>query len=71
MPICKSCKKEIVFLKTKTGKTIPVNADTLTFQEQSALIGRIEVTFDSGHHITHFADCPAAVKFRKGRKVKQ
>ncbi len=71
MPKCKSCKREIVFLKTKTGKIIPVNTDSLTFQEQSALVGRIEVYFNPRHHVTHFADCPAAIKFRKGRVVKQ
>ena len=29
MKNCKSCGKEIVFLKTKNGKVIPVNADTI------------------------------------------
>ncbi len=71
MPKCKSCKREIVFLKTKTGKTVPVNFDSLTFQEQSALVGRIQIQFNPRHHVTHFADCPAAIKFRKGRVVKQ
>jgi len=42
---CRDCKEPIIFLRTKTGKFMPV---TMALQ-------------------SHFADCPAANKFRKKR----
>ncbi len=43
---CSKCNATIFFVKTKTGKTMPVNFETKE---------------------SHFADCPAAAEFRKGR----
>ena len=53
---CKSCDKEIVFLKTRNGKIIPINAETIKGKETyyDHKIG----------HISHFRDCPAANSYR-------
>lgn len=54
---CRSCGQRIVFLKTKHGKTMPVNAATVT--DPQAL-------FDPEVHRSHFADCPNAKQHRQG-----
>ncbi len=52
---CRSCNKEIVFLKTKKGKSIPVNAETIQGKE---------AVFDVAKgHVPHAEDCP---RFDKG-----
>ena len=53
---CKSCRAEIVFLRTKARKLIPVNAET---------VERDEFQFDPKKHKAHFATCPDADDFRK------
>ena len=64
MALCKSCKAHIVYLKTKSDQYIPVNYNTLTLDERANL-KTIPVLFNSIHHISHFATCPDANKFRK------
>lgn len=54
---CRSCGKEIVFLKTKKGKSIPVNAETIQGKE---------TVFDVAKgYVPHFSDCPKASTWRK------
>jgi DNA-directed RNA polymerase subunit RPC12/RpoP len=55
---CRACGYKIVFVPTKTGKLIPVNADTY---DNSRL-------FDIKKHISHFATCPKANNFRKDKR---
>ena len=58
---CRSCGKEIVFLKTKKGKSIPVNAETVHVQEKQTI-------FDVAKgNVPHFSDCPEASKWRKDK----
>jgi hypothetical protein len=57
---CKSCKKPIVFLKTDTGKIIPVDAETVDAADEH---------FDFERHKSHFATCPEAAKFRKPKQT--
>ena len=64
MALCKSCKAHIVYLKTNSDKHIPVNYDTLTLDERANL-QTLQVFFNPDHHISHFATCPDANKFRK------
>lgn len=59
MAECRSCGEEIVFLKTSSGKSIPVNVDTVTE-------GDTQFEPRAGH-ISHFATCKDADKWRKGR----
>lgn len=49
---CRSCGKLIVWMKTKNGKNMPVNAETAKFGDR---------LFDqSKGHVSHFSDCPNA-----------
>lgn len=69
MAICKGCEKEIVFIKTKLGKQMPVNVESLYPNEKADYEAGEDLNkkyfFDPEKHISHFADCPAAVKFRR------
>lgn len=65
------CGKEFYFLHTSNGRSIPVNAESLSKEELEAVkrpAGH-KVFFNYQKHITHFADCPSAARFRK-EKVK-
>jgi pentose-5-phosphate-3-epimerase len=53
---CRSCGAEIVFLRTKKHKLIPVDAAT---------VRRDDYQFDYARHKAHFATCPDADKFRR------
>lgn len=56
---CQSCQAEIIFLKTGKGKSIPVDAESVTEGD--------ELFEPRAGHVSHFATCPDADKFRKGR----
>ena len=58
---CKSCGKEITFLRTDKGKAIPVDKGTVDAADEY---------FDRDRHVTHFRTCPEASKFRKVRETK-
>ena len=64
---CKKCNADIVFLKTKNNKAIPVDYDTLTHEDMTNLSSG-DVLFRFGEHVSHFATCPDANKFRKVKK---
>lgn len=55
---CKSCGKEIRWLKTRDDKNMPVDAET---------VGRDETIFDHAKHKSHFATCPNANQHRRPR----
>lgn len=46
----------MIYLPTKSGKSMPVNAET---------VEATDTEYQHGKHISHFSDCPAAAKFRK------
>ena len=56
---CKGCGREIVFLRTATGTAIPVNKETTD---------EVDEYFDKDRHVSHFADCQEANRFRKAKK---
>jgi hypothetical protein len=49
----------MVWLKTKAGKSIPVDAATVT---------EGDTYYKHGAHISHFATCKFAEQFRKAKK---
>jgi hypothetical protein len=55
---CKSCGKEITFLRTDKGKAIPVDKDTVDAADEY---------FDRDRHVTHFRTCPNTKDFRKSK----
>lgn len=59
------CQAEIVFLITKKGKKMPVDAESLSVDDVAALEAGEEVTFRYGDHISHYQTCPAAKTFSK------
>lgn len=54
---CRSCGAAIVFLRTRKGKLMPVDAETVDHDEYQ---------FQHGKHRAHFATCPEADRHRKG-----
>lgn len=72
---CKACGREIIWIKTKAGKNMPCDPESIRFKqggkekfvESSGWIMSGERA-DNGHysgHISHFATCPEAEKFRR------
>lgn len=53
---CRSCGAEIVFLRTRTGSRMPVDAETVEEGEE---------LFDPKRHTSHFATCPQAGEHRR------
>ena len=65
---CKACAEQIIFLKTKNNKTIPVNFSSVSSVEKEfAAIGK-KFPFVYGRHISHFATCTDSDKFRSSSK---
>ena len=80
---CRACGAEIGFIKTKAGKTMPVDAKGVPFIQVPAgkeLFVLEDGTTEHGFralpdsqfvktgYVSHFATCPEADKFRKPRK---
>lgn len=57
---CRSCGAAIVWMKTATGKNMPVDADTVKPDGPSV--------FDPKVHTSHFATCPHAAQHRRKRQ---
>jgi hypothetical protein len=55
---CKSCRAQIIFLPTASGKQMPVDADTVEPDDQE---------FDSEKHTSHFSTCKNADQHRRPR----
>ena len=56
MSKCRTCGKEIVWLKTLRGKSMPVDAETVDEGEKE---------FNYKKHISHFATCNQPEFWRK------
>ena len=80
---CRACGAPIGFIKTKAGKTVPVDEKSLNFlpdPEGNELFVLVDGSTQRGTRvaeesnssqigfISHFATCPEADKFRKPRK---
>ena len=82
MSVCRKCGAEIMFIKTKTGgKPMPCDterkfyrpggADRLMTPEGSTIACTIiddRAEAEGYGYTSHFATCPYAEEFRKGRK---
>ena len=81
MSKCRGCGAEILWIKTFSGKRMPVDAEKIPFyagegEELFVTAGgavvhgtRAEAKDEHTYsgYISHFATCPAAQNFRKGR----
>jgi len=65
---CKACAEQIIFLKTKNNKTIPVNFSSVSSVEKELVSSGKEFPFVYGRHISHFATCTDSDKFRSSSK---
>ena len=80
---CRGCGANIVFIKSVAGKTIPCNAEQISYEQKAG--GDLKIVTPNGEvisgcipedpqkatgigYISHFATCPAADSFRKARK---
>jgi hypothetical protein len=64
MGACRSCGATVVWAKTRNGKSMPLdqvdpNTGNVRIVDGVAHVGM------TGHHVSHFATCPAADKWRK------
>lgn len=55
---CRSCGREIAWLRTRSGANMPVNAETVELGDEQ---------FDPKRHVSHFSDCPGADEHRRAR----
>lgn len=79
MSICKGCKREIEWVKMRSGKSMPVDPGPKTISAEEA--GRFNlVTQDGGvigrapngatGRMPHWATCPDFKKFKKEKEIK-
>lgn len=80
MAKCKSCGKEIFFIKTKQGKFMPCDTaphsvivgegNMILLTKNGDVVRGKPASYDDGAdttgYISHFSTCPAADQFRKG-----
>lgn len=59
------CGQMMAFINTAKDKYIPVNVESLSEVDRHELSIGAKVVFDSKRHISHFADCPNAKRFRR------
>ena len=60
---CKGCGKPITFVKTDTGKTVPLDTRAPVYRLAETMDGEpLAIRFKAGM-VTHFATCKDANKF--------
>lgn len=62
---CTECNKRIVFLKTKSGNSMPVDYSSLTGADLHKISSGLVVMYRYGVHVSHFATCSNPSRFRK------
>jgi hypothetical protein len=55
-PHCRTCNAPIVWLKTPSGKNMPVDAGSVEPDDDRYMAGK---------HVSHFATCPQAGQHRR------
>lgn len=68
---CRSCRAEVVWTVTTSGRRMPVEAaergNVVLGREGEALVARV-VDDGQGTHVSHFATCPQANSWRRERQ---
>ena len=78
MSICKGCGAEIIWKKTSAGKSIPCDMPPVnftpgggpeTFVTEAGKVerGKRDKGGEKRGYVSHFATCPCAGKFRRGK----
>ena len=65
MPVCKGCQEIIKFVEMESGMRMPVNSKPVSIVVVDDQTGKGEIVRG---FMSHFATCPNADKFRKGKK---
>ena len=81
MTTCKGCGARIIWLQTTNGKMLPCNPSPVGYREREGARGKVmtqggrvvscDFTNEPGAetgYIPHFATCPNAADFKRGRK---
>lgn len=68
MTNCKKCNKQIVFLTTPKGRSMPVDFDSLNSEEKTRHDSNLQnfharTFYVHGRHVSHFHTCPNAAEF--------
>ena len=65
---CRGCNKTLLFAKTSEGKIIPLDLSAPVYKLETDMTGvMVAVRVDA--YVTHFASCPKADEFSKGKKA--
>lgn len=64
---CRACGAPLLFVQDAEGKTHPLDTRSPTFRVERDLAGD-EIAVRSDAMVSHFATCPKASDFSKGRK---
>lgn len=81
MSTCRSCGKEIIWIKMKSGKSMPVDPykhtviigkgnETLVTQDGNIIHGKFasyEEGANASGYVSHFSTCPFANEHRRSR----
>jgi hypothetical protein len=62
---CRTCKADIVWLRTKAGKSMPVNVQPTAAPFRGPTAG--ETAYKHGEHQSHFVTCPQRDEHRRSR----
>lgn len=65
---CKACGCPLMFLAGPNGKTIPLDMRAVVYRVGKDLTGEPVAEPDSNAHVSHFASCPKASDFSKGKR---
>ena len=66
---CKACGRELTFASTPEGKVIPLDMSAPVYElEYDPDAGKYLAVRTSSAHVTHFATCPKASQFSRGRR---
>ena len=73
MSTCRTCGAEIIWAKTRTGKSMPLDAipvgqdveGTCLLEDGIAYFGAFDHKPDAPRYVSHFATCPNAAKHRR------
>lgn len=62
---CRSCDESIVWMRTNTGKNMPVDADTVDEADLETTEDGAPLFDHQKGHVSHFATCPHADEHRR------
>jgi hypothetical protein len=66
---CKACGKKLLFVRDEHGKLHPLDAEAPVWVVIQDLYGNPTAVRAANSYVTHFATCPSANEFSKGRSA--